>query len=59
MNMQIRFNYDIDDYELFKGERWMKIYVQEDVDAMQAEIEVLKKQCAMYEDFISNAGWKQ
>ena len=42
MNMQIRFNYDIDDYELFTGERWTKIYVQEDVDAMQAEIEALK-----------------
>ena len=45
MNMQIRFNYDIDDYELFTGEKWTKVYVQEDVDAMQAEIESLKKSC--------------
>lgn len=32
---------------------------QAKVEEQQAEIEALKKQCAMYEDFISNAGWKQ
>ncbi len=32
---------------------------QKKVEEQQAEINALKKQCAMYEDFISNAGWKQ
>jgi len=29
------------------------------IKQQELQIEALKKQCAMYEDFISNAGWKQ